>query len=224
MSTYSEHVPDDEIINILQEYDIPLTILDDDVLINTYEPINHEEISLLMNVLYQAADKRSPTGRRTPADIERLINIQKVLENSLNKREEQEMNDQQRSNSVQAIAEQERKKTETSVKQEIKEKMNRIHQALQDPRIKGLFYKPDTTRMPIKPEDAFADIKSKPELEKQMMSLTLKGTKRSGGKSRVFRRKNKKMTSKSRRNAQRTQRTQRTRRHRKSSSRRSTRK
>jgi len=216
MPTYSEHVPDDEIINILQEYDIPLTILDDDVLINTYEPINHEEISLLMNVLYQAADKRSPTGRRTPADIERLINIQKVLEKSLNEREEQEMNDQQRSNSVQAIAEQERKKTETSVKQEIKEKMNRIHQALQDPRIKGLFYKPDTTRMPIKPEDAFADIKSKPELEKQMMRLTLRG--RRGGKSRVFRRKNKKTRSKSRRNAQYT------RRHRKSSTRRSTRK
>lgn len=215
MSYHEAELDFTKIINILQEYDIPLTILDDDVLINTYEPINDEEISLLMNVLYTAA--RKSDRKITDADIKRLINIQKVLEKSLNKREEQEMNDQQHSNSVQAIAEQERKKTEILVKQEIKEKMNRIHQALQDPRLKGLFYKPDATRM--LPEDAFAAIKANPRFNKQMMDLTL--NRKRAGKSRVFRRKNKKTTSKSRRNAQRTQRT---RRHRKSSTRRSTRK
>ena len=191
-------------------------------MINTYEPINYEEISLLMNVLYKAADE-SPRGR-TPADIERLINIRKVLEKSLYEREQQEMNAQQRSNSVQTIAEQERKKTEISVKQEIKEKMNRLHQALQDPRIKGLFYKPDATRMRLNPEDAFDYIKANPDLKNQIQGLTFikrETTKTSGGKSRVFRRKNKKMTSTSKRNVRRTRHT---RRHRKSSTHRSTRK
>ena len=210
---------DQEIIDILNEYELPLVILDDDELINTYEPINNDEIIMLMNALFLAADNKSPTGTRTPVDTERLTNIQRILEKNMSERKKAEDAEQERSDSVQQIAEREREKTELSVKKDIIEKMKRLHQALQDPRIKGLLYKPEYTKRLITPEKAFADIKAETDLRKQMMSLTLKG--RSGGKSRVFRRKNKKMTSTSKRNVRRTRHT---RRHRKSSTRRSTRK
>jgi hypothetical protein len=176
-----------KIIEILKEYGIPLTILVDD------EPKNDEEILLLMNVLYQAADNRSPTGTRTPADTDRLMKIQKVLEkvleNNLKQRQQQTNDDLIHINAWQAWAERERKKTDQSLEREKLEKiekMNRLQEALKNPNIRKLLNKGQR-----------------------------------GGKSCVFRRKNKKMTSTSRRNM----RSKRRRRnHRKSSTRRSMRK
>ena len=69
-------------------------------------------------------------------------------------------------------------------------------------------------------EDYRASWQKWAERERKKTELSLKQQKK-GGKSRVFRRKNKKMTSTSKRNVRRTRRT---RRHRKSSTRRSTRK
>ena len=92
-----------------------------------------------------------------------------------------------------------------------------LKKALENSEVKELLFK--VMKSNTTPQKAFADIKANPIFTENMMSLTLKGKR--GGKSRIFRRKNKKTRSKSRRNAQRTQRT---RRHRKSSTRRSTRK
>ena len=92
--------------------------------------------------------------------------------------------------------------------------MNRLRQALQNPEVTDLLLK--VMNHQFTPQQAFNSINAIPNLKKQMLSLTSKGSQ--GGKSRIFRRKNKKMTSTSK------QKTRGTRRHRKSSTRRSTRK
>lgn len=196
---------------------IPSLVLHGNVLINTDEPDDDEEIMELMNIAYKLADELSPTGTRTPLDMKILDEKKKELESYLSQINKEDEEAKAHSASWQAWAAQERKKTELSVKREKLEKMKRLHEALKNPKIKELLLM--VMNRQLTPQQAFADIKAKPDLQKQMMSLTLKG--RSGGKSRVFRRKNKKMTSTSKRNVRRTRHT---RRHRKSSTRRSTRK
>lgn len=143
-----------EIIKILEEYGVPLTILDDDVLINTYEPKDIDEYMHLMNALYIAADRKSPTKTRTPADIDKIDNIGRIIARNITERQAQQNESNLYSESLQNWADPENNKT-------------------------------------------------------------------IGGKSCVFRRKNKTTRSKSRRNVRRTQHT---RTHQKSSTRRSTRK
>lgn len=143
--------------------------------------------------------------------------VKTQLVNELAKREREIEEDKTRSDAVQKWAKDQREKINQSLKLEKIDKMERLQRALKNPKVRDLLLK--VMNHKITQEQAFADIKSNPDLKKQMMSLTLTGTgTRKGGKSRVFRRKNKKTRSKSRRNAQYT------RRHRKSSSRRSTRK
>ena len=196
---------------------IPSLVLHGNVLVNKYEPVNNDEIMDLINRAYEIADEISPTGTRTPLDMKILDEKKKELERDLRERNEEEDEAKAHSHAWQAWAAQERKKTELSVKREKLEKMKRLHEALKNPEIKELLLM--VMNRQLTPQQAFADIKAKPDLHKQMMSLTLNG--RGGGKSRVFRRKNKKMTSTSKRNVRRTRHT---RRHRKSSTRRSTRK
>ena len=196
---------------------IPSLVLHGDVLFNTDEPHNDEEIMALINSAYEIADEISPTGTRTPLDMKILDEKKKELERDLRERNKEDEEAQAHSDAWQAWAAQERKKTELSVKREKLEKMKRLHEALKNPKIKELLLM--VMNRQLTPQQAFAGIKAEPDLHKQMMSLTSKG--RSGGKSRVFRRKNKKMTSTSKRNVRRTRHT---RRHRKSSTRRSTRK
>ena len=196
---------------------IPSLELRGNVLVNIHEPDDDEDIRQLINRAYEIADEISPTGTRTPLDMKILDEKKKELERDLRERNEEEDEAQAHSDAWQAWAAQERKKTELSVKREKLEKMKRLQEALKNPKIKELLLM--VMNRQLTPQQAFAAIKDKPDLHKQMMSLTLKG--RSGGKSRVFRRKNKKMTSTSKRNVRRTRHT---RRHRKSSTRRSTRK
>jgi len=91
--------------------------------------------------------------------------------------------------------------------------MERLKEALKNSKVQDLLLK--IMRRQMTPQQAFGAVTKHPKSKEQMMGLTLKGT--NGGKSRVFRRKNKKMTSTSRRKVRGT------RRHRKSYSRRSTR-
>jgi hypothetical protein len=168
--SYDDVEPDyTEIIKILNKYELPLHVHDDvvetddkgvkktkSVLIDTFDPIDQQEIAQLMAALYIAADRKSPTGKRTDDDITKLTEIQNILETNLEKKKKIENKSEEYSIAWQAWAKRQHKNPE---------KNNVI-----------------------------------------------------GGKSRVFRRKNKTTRSKSRRNAQRT------RRHRKSSTRRSTRK
>lgn len=171
--SYDEDEPDyTKIIKILEKYGIPLTILDDDVvtddngvkktksvLIETYDPIDEQEIEQLMAALYTAALKKSPTEKLTDEDIRNLKDIQNILETNLEKKKKIENKSEEYRIAWQAWA-------------------KRQH--------------------------------TNPENKKTI-----------GGKSCVFRRKNKKMTSTSRRNM----RSKRRRRnHRKSSTRRSMRK
>jgi hypothetical protein len=208
------HSADEEIINILQEYGLPSVILDDNELINTYQPNDNSEFRILMNALYRAADVKSPTGIRTPSDIKKLEKIERIIARNITERQNQQNESNLHSESLQNWAERERQKTELSLNIA---KMKRLHDALKNPEVKDLLLK--VMNRKITPEQAFAAIKANTGLNKQIMSLTLKG--KLGGKSCVFRRKNKKTTFKSRRNAQRTRHT---RRHRKSSTRRSMRK
>jgi predicted transcriptional regulator len=202
--------------DIFNKYNIPSTLLNDNELIETDKPIDDEEIMELMNVAYQIADKSSPTGTRTPFDIEILETKRKQLEEDLLDREKEEKEYTEFRKAVQDNAEKERKKTELSVKREILERINRLQNALKNPKIKELLLK--VINHKLTPEQAFASIKENSSLKEQMMRLTLNGVGKRGGKSRVFRRKNKKSTSRTRRSMRST------RRHRKSSSRRGMRK
>lgn len=168
----------------------------------------------LLDIAYEIADKDSPTGTRTPFDIEIIESKRRQLENQLLESQREEEEDKKRSDAWQAFAERERQKTELSVKKEKLDKIKRLQKALENSEVKELLFK--VMKSNTTPQKAFAYIKANPIFTENMMRLTLKG--KSGGKSRIFRRKNKKTRSKSRRNAQRT------RRHRKSSTRRSTRK
>jgi len=210
---------DPEIIKILEEHEIPLFLLDDDEFIKTYEPKDRDEIDLLMNALYIAADRKS-AGQRTPENINRLTNISRILEADLNERKQHEIDDQERSESrkqnAAQTAERHRKRIEKSVRNEKIEQMKRLQEALKKPEVQDLLVKIRMRQMT--PQKAFGAVKSKSEWNEQMMQTTLQGTRtKTGGRSRVFRKKNKKMTSTSRRKVRGT------RRHRKSYSRRSTR-
>ena len=195
----------------------------DDTAIDTSNLENEEEIMRLINIAYEIADDLSPTGTRTPNDIDNIEQLKKELENNLRESQKEIEDDRLRSVAVQSWAEKQREKIDQSLKTEKLEKMKRIHYALKYPKVGYLLLKVmnKTLTREQAQKQAFAAINSNPDLKKQMLSLTLKGTEKLGGKSRVFRRKNKKMTSKSRRNAQRTRHT---RRHRKSSTHRSRRK
>jgi len=212
---------DPEIINILDEYEFPFFIIDNDEVITTYKPKDNEEIDLLMEALYIAADRKSD-GQRTPENIDRLTKIRHILDAELKERERDEIDEQERSKIRQKkaaqTAEQDRERTELSVKKEKIEKMERLKKALENTQVQDLLFKVMNNR--IKKEEAlFGAVTKNPKSKEQMMGLIYQGTrKRKGGKSRVFRRKNKKMTSTSRRKVRGT------RRHRKSYSRRSTRK
>ena len=200
--------------DLYEKYKIPNEVLDDDTFIKTDELVDDDEIMDLLNYAYDKADEISPTGRRTPKQIDEIEQLKNQLKQDLRQRQKEAEEDRAHSDSVQAWADNERKKREDSVKREKIEKITRLQEALKNPKIKDLLLK--VMNHELTPQQAFADIKGKTDLKEQMMSLTLKG--RTGGKSRVFRRKNKKTTSTSRRNARRT------RRHRKSSTRRSRRK
>lgn len=198
--------------NTIHEYGIPSLILDDDKFIKTDNPIDDDEIMLLVNIAYTMADEISPTGKRTPNDIDKIEQLKNQLNNEMLERKREEEQDNEHSKAWQIWAEQQRKKRELPVK---REQMNRLRQALQNPEVTDLLLK--VMNHQFTPQQAFNSINAIPNLKKQMLSLTSKRT-RKGGKSRIFRRKNKKMTSTSK------QKTRGTRRHRKSSTRRSTRK
>jgi hypothetical protein len=204
---------------LYDKYDIPDGVLNNDEIIKTYELVDDDEIWYLLNFAYDKADEISPTGRRTPEQIDEIEQLKKELEEDMRQRQKEAEEDKAHSDSVQAWADTQRKKREDSVKREKIEKITRLQEALKNPKIKDLLLK--VMNRKITPEQAFADIKANTDLKGKIMSLTYptkyRGT-RIGGKSRVFRRKNKKTTSTSRRNARRTQR------HRKSSTRRSRRK
>lgn len=195
--------------NNKEEYDIPEIIGFDDL---------NEEIEYLVNYAYEYNnDPLTPEGLRSPLTINAIEDMKNQLHNEMKEIEKEIKEQEEHSEKWQDFAERERQKTELSVKKEKLEKIMRLQRALKNPEVKDLLFK--VMKSQSTPQQAFAAINSNPDLKKQMTSLTLKGTgTRKGGKSRVFRRKNKKTTPKSRRNAQRT------RRHRKSSTRRSTRK
>ena len=186
---------------------------------NTEELDNDEEIMKLLTNTVKTADELSPTGSRTPHDVSMLEKEEKRLKEDRRKREQQEAEDNAHRASWQTWANTQRQKRNDSLKREKINKITQLQNALKDPKVKDLLLKVrDRT---ILPEQAFDDINDNSSLKEKMMSLTRPLSKRvtdRGGKSRVFRRKNKKTTSTSRRNARRT------RRHRKSSTRRSTRK
>jgi len=203
--------------DLYDEYNIPDKVLDDDKFIMTDEPVDDDEMMDLLQYALDQADEISPTGRRTPQDIHNIKILETELKKDLRQRQKEAEEDKEHSDSVQAWADKERQKREDSVKREKIEKITRLQEALKNPKIKDLLLK--VMNRKLTPQQAFADIKDNASGSKeQMMSLTLKGLGGRGGKSRVFRRKNKKTTSTSRRNARRTQR------RRKSSTRRSTRK
>jgi len=191
-------------------------VINNSIAINTGELQNDQEINELMEIAYEMADELSPTGQRTPFDIDMIETKRKQLEEELRKRTEEKEEDQKHRDAWKRWAEQQREITELSLRIE---QMNRLQEALKNPEVKDLLFK--VMKDEIKPQETFEAIKNNLEMYKSMMSLTSQGTgtrTRKGGKSHVFRRKNKKMTSTSRRKVRGT------RRHRKSYSRRSTRK
>lgn len=202
--------------NFFDRYGIHQSFIHNDELIDVDRLQNDKEIMELLDIAYEIADKDSPTGTRTPFDIEIIESKRRQLENQLLESQRKEEEDKKRSDAWQAFAERERQKTELSVKKEKLDKIKRLQKALENSEVKELLLLFKVMKSNTTPQKAFAYIKANPIFTENMMRLTLKG--KSGGKSRIFRRKNKKTRSKSRRNAQRT------RRHRKSSTRRSTRK
>lgn len=197
-------------------------LITDDISIDTGELQNNEEIMLLMDFAYEMADELSPTGTRSPDDIKLIESTKKQLQDNLARKTQDEKSDEEYSKAWQLWAEQQRKKSESFLTQDKREKMNRLQDALKNPKVQDLLKKPKVQDLLLKimtrqmtPQELFANAKESPYFRKAMSLVTLQGTK--GGKSRVFRRKNKKMTSTSRRKVRGT------RRHRKSYSRRSTR-
>lgn len=208
--------------DIYDRYGMSRIIVDNDNLIDLDNPTNDEEIKNLIETAYEFADEQSPTGSRSPDDVNLLENKRKELKQMLSEMEEEKSQNQMNRESWEAHAARTQKRIRDDVKEDRSKQMTRLQEALKDPNIKDILLKVMTRR--LTPDKAFHAIKANPGLNQEMMSLTLKGpgtgsgTGKKGGKSRVFRRKNKKTTSKSKRNARRTQR------HRKSSTRRSTRK
>lgn len=194
-------------------------VLHDDQVFNTEELENNEEIKKFIDIAYDYADDISPTGSRSPHDVSILEKEEKRLEQELEQRQQEETDAKEHSAVWRTWADSKRKQINDSVKRDLSKRMTRLHEALKDPKIKDILLK--VMNRTISKEQAFDAIKEKTDLKEQIMTLTHPLSKRvfgRGGKSRVFRRKNKKTTSTSRRNARRT------RRHRKSSTRRSTRK
>jgi len=212
--------------NLKNEVDklINTRVINGDTAFDIGELQNNEEIMLLMDFAYEMADELSPTGTRSPHDIKLIESTRKQLEDNLARNTQDENSDKEYSKAWQLWAEQQRKKSESFLTQDKREKMNRLQDALKNPKVQDLLKKPKVQDLLLKimtrqmtPQQTFGAVTKDPYSKKQMMGLTLKRTK-IGGKSRVFRRKNKKMTSTSRRKVRGT------RRHRKSYSRRSTRK
>jgi len=197
-------------------------LVHNDSVINTGELQNDEEIMNLMDFAYDMADKVSPTGQRTPFDIEMIETKKKELEEELRQRKEEEEEYQELRDAWQKWAERQREKTELSLRIE---QMNRLQEALKKPEVKDFLKKSEGKDLLLKvmtrqmtPQELFDNLKNNPKLNDIMLRTTLPGTTKIAGRSRVFRRKNKKTTSTSRRKVRGT------RRHRKSYSRRSTRK
>ncbi len=182
---------------------------------------NDIEIMDLMNTAYQAADKYNLTKTRSPDVIQNLNELKNQLEKDLLDREKDKKEINEHRLAWQAWAERQGETRELSVKREKSEKMKRLQRALENPEVKDLLLK--VMNRKITPQEAFDSIKANHMLKNQIQGLTLTGLNGTGkgGKSRVFRRKNKTTRSKSRRNVRRTQHT---RTHQKSSTRRSTRK
>ena len=204
--------------DIYDRYDMSRFTVNNDNLIDLDNPTDDEEIMNLINTGYKLADKKSPTGTRSPFDVEILEKKRKELEKTRSEMEEEERQNKMNRESWEAYAARIQERNRDYVKEDRSKRMTRLQEALKDPNIKDILLKVMPRR--LTPDKAFHAIKDNPGLNQEMMRLTLKGTGtgQKGGKSRVFRRKNKKKTSKSKRNARRTQR------HRKSSTRRSTRK
>ena len=194
-------------------------VLGDGQVFNTGELETNGEIMNWLQLALEHADELSPTGSRTPHDIEILEIEKKRLEQELKQRQQEEEEDNAHSASWQAWAKTQRQKINDSLKREKINKITQLQKALENPKVKDLLLKVrDRT---ISQKQVFDAINENTKLKEQITTLTRPISKRvtgTGGKSRVFRRKNKKTTSTSRRNARRT------RRHRKSSTRRSTRK
>ena len=190
-------------------------------------PENSDEINNLVSATYELLNQDTPTGRRTPEDIRNIENFRKDLKQNLYDTELDEIENQHNRENWLAYAEKIRKQNENLNNDLIKrfhskqkpQEIMHLNKALENPKVKDLLLKVrDRT---ISPKQVFDAIKENTDLKEQITTLTRPISKRvtgTGGKSRVFRRKNKKTTSTSRRNARRT------RRHRKSSTRRSTRK
>ena len=211
-----------ESTDIYERYNMPRFIVNNDNLIDLDNPTNDEEITNLIDTVYEFADEQSLTGTRTPSDVNLVEIKRKELKQKLSEMEEEKSQNQMNRESWEAHAARTQKRIRDDVKEDRSKQMTRLQEALKYPNIKDILLKVMTRR--LTPDKAFHAIKANPGLNQEMMRLTLKGpgtgsgTGKKGGKSRVFRRKNKKTTSKSKRNARRTQR------HRKSSTRRSTRK
>ena len=94
----------------IHEYGIPSLILDDDKFIKTDDPIDDGEIMLLVNIAYTMADEISPTGKRTPNDIDKIEQLKNQLNNEMLERKREEEQDNEHSKAWQIWAEQQRKK------------------------------------------------------------------------------------------------------------------
>ncbi len=199
--------------NFFDKYGIiRTTINNNNTFVDRDDPESMQEILELIFMAYTNADKFSPRGGpRTIADLDTIQQKEQQLVEVLTNKQLEKEDDEAYSKLWQEWADRERKKRDLSLN---REKMKRLHDALKNPEVKDLLL--NVMKHKITPQQAFHDIKANPDLKNQIQGLTLNG--KLGGKSCVFRRKNKKTTFKSRRNAQRT------RRHRKSSTRRSTRK
>ena len=135
------YTEDDELAAIFSDYGVPpVFINDDDVEIITSEPKTDDEIRMWMTALYEGADRKSPTGTRSPYDMEILDETKKKLERRLREIIKERYDAQADSDAWQAWAAQERDKTKLSVKREKLEKMNRLKKALENPEIKDLFW------------------------------------------------------------------------------------
>jgi hypothetical protein len=217
-----------ESTDFYERFKIPSIIVDNENIIDLDNPTNDEEIMNLINTAYEVADKKINTGQRSPVDVKIVEKKRKELEKTRSITEEEERQNKMNRESWEAYAARIQERNRDSVKEDLSIRMTRLKEALKDPEIKDILLKVMNRTISkeqafydikdLNTQQAFNDIKANPSLKKQMMSLTLKGPANTGGKSRVFRRKNKKTTSTSRRNARRTQR------RRKSSTRRSTRK
>jgi len=155
------------------------------------DPENSDEIDNLVNATYNWLDEDTPTGRRTPEGIRNIENFRKELKKDVDDIELEKRENEINRMSWQAYSDRKRKQNENLNKDEIKrfhsnqktQEILQLNKALENPKVKDLLFKVITQR--ISPQ-------ANPDLKEIMMSLTLNGTGNKGGKSRVFRRKNKK--------------------------------